>query len=138
MLINAIDDFIKQNQRRMLMSLFQFQLSCLGLVDPNKGIVHYMPHMKVNNWALVDNLENTLICLAMRAMIFGVSALAENYFGATRDCEDSILVRIHRGAGAGVIITNKILLNQRGNLGEIGHIQIDPLGERCHCGNLVV
>ncbi|MEJ1528668.1 ROK family protein, partial [Escherichia coli] len=30
---------------------------------------------------------------------------------------------------------NKILLNQRGNLGEIGHIQIDPLGERCHCGN---
>ncbi|WP_323159490.1 ROK family protein, partial [Pseudomonas marginalis] len=52
-----------------------------------------------------------------------------------RDSADSLLVRIHRGTGAGVIINNEILLNQRGNLGEIGHIQIDPLGEPCHCGN---
>lgn len=134
LLINAIDDFIKQNQRR-INELISISIILPGLVDPNKGIVHYMPHMKVNNWALVDNLEKhfDLPCYAghdIRSL-----ALAENYFGATRDCEDSILVRIHRGAGAGVIINNKILLNQRGNLGEIGHIQIDPLGERCHCGN---
>ncbi|MBG2890425.1 ROK family transcriptional regulator [Proteus mirabilis] len=134
LLINAIDDFIKQNQRG-INELISISIILPGLVDPNKGIVHYMPHMKVNNWALVDNLEKhfDLPCYAghdIRSL-----ALAENYFGATRDCEDSILVRIHRGAGAGVIINNKILLNQRGNLGEIGHIQIDPLGERCHCGN---
>lgn len=42
---------------------------------------------------------------------------------------------VFTGAGAGIIINNQILLNRRGNLGEIGHIQIDPLGERCHCGN---
>ncbi|WP_163455084.1 ROK family protein, partial [Escherichia coli] len=47
----------------------------------------------------------------------------------------SLLVRIHRGAGAGLVIDNEILLNHRGNLGEIGHIQVDPLGDLCHCGN---
>ena len=30
-------------------------------------------------------------------------ALAEHYFGASQDCEDSILVRVHRGTGAGII-----------------------------------
>ena len=29
-------------------------------------------------------------------------ALAEHYFGASQDCEDSILVRVHRGTGAGI------------------------------------
>jgi N-acetylglucosamine repressor len=61
--------------------------------------------------------------------------LAEHYFGATRDCEDSILVRLHRGTGAGIIVNGQIFLGNNGNVGEIGHIQIDPLGERCHCGN---
>ena len=56
LLINAIDDFIKQNQRR-INELISISIILPGLVDPNKGIVHYMPHMKVNNWALVDNLE---------------------------------------------------------------------------------
>lgn len=133
-LITIIDDFIKQNQRR-IHELISISVILPGLVDPDKGIIRYMPHMKVNHWTLVDNLQKyfKLPCYAghdIRSL-----ALAEHYFGATQDCEDSLLVRIHRGAGAGVIINNKILLNQRGNLGEIGHIQINPLGERCHCGN---
>lgn len=37
-------------------------------------------------------------------------ALAEHYFGASQDCEDSILVRVHRGTGAGIISNGRILL----------------------------
>ena len=51
------------------------------------------------------------------------------------DCEDSILVRVHRGTGAGIISNGRIFIGRNGNVGEIGHIQVDPLGERCHCGN---
>ena len=62
-------------------------------------------------------------------------ALAEHYFGASQDCEDSILVRVHRGTGAGIISNGRIFIGRNGNVGEIGHIQVEPLGERCHCGN---
>lgn len=54
---------------------------------------------------------------------------------AQADCEDSILVRVHRGTGAGIISNGRIFIGRNGNVGEIGHIQVDPLGERCHCGN---
>ena len=37
---------------------------------------------------------------------------------------------------ARVIISNgRIFIGRNGNVGEIGHIQVEPLGERCHCGN---
>ena len=62
-------------------------------------------------------------------------ALAESYFGSTQDVDDSILIRVHRGVGSGVIINQQLLTNHNQTACEVGHIQIDALGERCHCGN---
>ncbi len=50
------------------------------------------------------------------------------------------LRRLHSGARApryrgGIISNGRIFIGRNGNVGEIGHIQVDPLGERCHCGN---
>ncbi|KLU14838.1 MULTISPECIES: DNA-binding transcriptional regulator NagC [Xenorhabdus] len=133
-IIYAIESFIDKNQRR-IRELIAISIILPGLVDPEQGIIRYMPHITVDNWSLVKNLKEHFNTPCFIGHDIRSLALAENYFGATRDCEDSILVRIHRGTGAGVIVNNNILLNKRGNLGEIGHIQIDPLGERCHCGN---
>ena len=55
---------LNKNQRR-INELISISTILPGLVDPNKGIVHYMPHMKVNNWALVDNLEKLLWILPL-------------------------------------------------------------------------
>uniref|UniRef100_UPI0020C2CC9A ROK family protein n=1 Tax=Salmonella enterica TaxID=28901 RepID=UPI0020C2CC9A len=57
------------------------------------------------------------------------------YFGASQDCVDWILVRVHRGTGAGIISIGRIFIGRNGYVGEIGHIQVEPLGERFHCGN---
>ncbi|KPD02150.1 DNA-binding transcriptional regulator NagC [Moellerella wisconsensis] len=133
-LIAALEEFISHYQRR-IKELIAISVILPGLVNPDNGIIYYMPHIKVNNWHLVDNLQHHFKVTCYVGHDIRSLALAENYFGATRDSADSLLVRIHRGTGAGVIINNEILLNQRGNLGEIGHIQIDPLGEPCHCGN---
>ncbi|WP_340620728.1 DNA-binding transcriptional regulator NagC [Xenorhabdus siamensis] len=133
-IICAIENFIAKNQRR-IRELIAISIILPGLVDPDNGIVRYMPHIKVSNWPLVQNLRKHFNISCFTGHDIRSLALAEHYFGATRNCEDSLLVRVHRGTGAGVIVNNNILLNKRGNLGEIGHIQIDPLGERCHCGN---
>lgn len=133
-LFYAIEQFLASYQRK-LHELIAIAVILPGLVDPALGVVHYMPHITVNKWALVDGLQRRFNVTSFVGHDIRSLALAEHYFGATRDCEDSILVRLHRGTGAGIIVNGQIFLGNNGNVGEIGHIQIDPLGERCHCGN---
>ncbi|MBW7982613.1 DNA-binding transcriptional regulator NagC [Enterobacillus tribolii] len=133
-LLTAIDHFIQVNQRK-IRELIAIAVVLPGLVDPDLGIVRYMPHINVNNWPLVEVMEARFRVTSFVGHDIRSLALAEHYFGATRDCEDSLLVRLHRGTGAGIIVNGNTFLGRNGNVGEIGHIQIDPLGERCHCGN---
>lgn len=133
-LFNAITQFIANYQHK-LRELIAIAVILPGLVYSAVGVVRYMPHIDINNWTLVENLQQRFNVTSFVGHDIRSLALAEHYFGATRDCEDSILVRLHRGTGAGIIVNGQIFLGNNGNLGEIGHIQIDPLGERCHCGN---
>ncbi|ACS84917.1 DNA-binding transcriptional regulator NagC [Musicola paradisiaca] len=133
-LFNAIRQFTDTHQRR-IRELIAISVVLPGLVDPNAGVVRYMPHIPVDNWPLVERLQSQFNVYSFVGHDIRSLALAEHYFGATRDCQDSILVRVHRGVGAGVLVNGGIFLGSNGNVGEIGHIQIDPLGDRCHCGN---
>jgi N-acetylglucosamine repressor len=133
-LISAIEQFINQNQRK-IRELIAIAIILPGLVDPQHGIVSYMPHIQVSNWHLVDIVTHHFNITCFVGHDIRSLALAEHYFGATQHCQDSILVRLHRGTGAGIIVNGQIFLGSNGNVGEIGHIQVDPLGERCHCGN---
>ena len=135
---NALFDIIaqfKELYQRKLRELIAIAVILPGLVDPDKGVIRYMPHITVSHWPLVANLKKRFSVTSFVGHDIRSLALAEHYFGASRDCADSILVRVHRGTGAGIITNGHIFLGSNGNVGEIGHIQVDPLGERCHCGN---
>lgn len=106
-----------------------------GLINPQQGRVIYTAFGKLSNTALVDILESrfnipTYIGNHTRAL-----ALAEHYFGATKNCQDSIVISIHHGVGSGIIVHGQELLGANFNIGEIGHIQVNPNGTQCHCGN---
>jgi len=133
-LFTSIAHFIELNQRK-IRELIAISVILPGLVDPHSGVVRYMPHITVNQWPLVENLQKRFHLTAFVGHDIRSLALAEHYFGATHDCDDSILVRLHRGTGAGILVNGQIFLGSNGNVGEIGHIQVDPLGERCYCGN---
>jgi N-acetylglucosamine repressor len=133
-LIRIIDNFIKTQQTKII-ELVAISVVMPGLVDPENGIVTYMPHMKVDNWQLLDAIKNHFDITTFIGHDIRSLALAEHYFGETKNCDDSLLIRIHRGVGAGIIINGQVFLGKKRNVGEIGHIQVDPLGKRCHCGN---
>lgn len=105
-----------------------------GLVDPESGVIRYMPHIAVENWGWSGRWRNASTLPALLATISAARRWPSTIL-AQADCEDSILVRVHRGTGAGIISNGRIFIGRNGNVGEIGHIQVDPLGERCHCGN---
>ncbi len=133
-LLKAITHFLDTHQRR-IRELIAIAVILPGLVDPESGVVRYMPHINVHDWPLVSSLTDRFKVTCFVGHDIRSLALAEHYFGATKDCEDSILVRVHRGTGAGILSNGQIFIGRNGNVGEIGHIQVDPLGERCHCGN---
>lgn len=133
-LFTIIEHFIAEN-KNVIRELIAISVILPGLVDPENGKVRYMPHIAVDQWPLVEALNKTFKLASFVGHDIRSLALAEYYFGAGSDCSDSLLVRIHRGAGAGVIINENIFVGRNGNAVEIGHIQVDPLGEQCACGH---
>jgi len=134
LLISEIDSFIKKQQKQTG-KISAIAISLSGLINPKKGVVLYTPYHPLVNFPLVEKIEQhfqlpTFIGNHTRSL-----ALAEHYFGASKECLDSILISIHHGVGSGIIIEGKALLGQNFNIGEIGHIQANPAGRRCHCGN---
>jgi transcriptional regulator of PTS gene len=107
-----------------------------GLVNSEKGIVLQMPHYNVNNLALGPEIYKATGLPVFIANDTRAWALAEKLFGHSQDVDNSILISIHHGLGAGIILDGRVLQGRNGNIGELGHIQIDRNGKRCHCGNI--
>ena len=63
-----------------------------------------------------------------------LGALAERWWGAGRDVDDFVYVKVATGVGAGLIVRKEIYRGATGVAGEIGHLAIDPKGEPCVCG----
>ncbi len=64
-----------------------------------------------------------------------LGALAESTLGAARAYRDSVYVRASYGVGAGLVVDGRVHRGFAGTAGEIGHVQVDPGGAICRCGN---
>lgn len=133
-LSQLIQIFITRNQDT-IKQLIAIGITLPGLVNPETGVVEYMPNTDIDKLALADVIRDTFDTQCFVGNDVRGLALAEHYFGASKDCHDSILVSVHRGTGAGIIVNGKVFLGHNRNVGEIGHIQIDPIGDKCQCGN---
>jgi predicted NBD/HSP70 family sugar kinase len=63
-----------------------------------------------------------------------LGALAENWWGAGKDVNDLIYIKISNGIGAGYIFGGKLYRGAKGIAGEMSHMSIDPNGRLCGCG----
>lgn len=64
-----------------------------------------------------------------------LGALAEFWWGAGVGASELTYVKVGAGVGAGHIIRGELYRGKTGHAGEIGHVQIDPAGPTCVCGN---
>ncbi|HDY7693507.1 TPA: ROK family protein [Vibrio vulnificus] len=133
-LTTLLKDFISRSQDK-IEQLIAIGITLPGLVNPTTGVVEYMPNTDIDKLALGEIIREKFGIECFVGNDVRGMALAEHYFGASQDCQDSILVSVHRGTGAGIIVNGQVFLGFNRNVGEIGHIQIDPLGEQCQCGN---
>jgi predicted NBD/HSP70 family sugar kinase/biotin operon repressor len=64
-----------------------------------------------------------------------LGALAEASFGAGRGLKDILYVMVGAGVGAGLVLDGRVYRGAGGLAGEIGHVQVNPEGAVCRCGN---
>jgi predicted NBD/HSP70 family sugar kinase len=64
-----------------------------------------------------------------------LGALGEVTYGAGRGLSDVIYVRLTSGIGSGLILGGRLHHGANGFAGELGHVQVQPEGVVCRCGN---
>ncbi|PJC88153.1 transcriptional regulator [Vibrio sp. HA2012] len=133
-LLHEIDEFF-QTYAEQLDRVTSIAITVPGLVNSEQGIVLQMPHYNVKNLPLGPEIYKATGLPVFIANDTRAWALAEKLFGNSQQNDNSALISIHHGVGAGIILDGRVLQGRHGNIGELGHIQIDPQGKRCQCGN---
>lgn len=64
-----------------------------------------------------------------------LGALAEVRTGAARGASDVVYLMLSSGVGGGLVLNGALFTGHGGMTGELGHVQVDPDGATCRCGN---
>jgi glucokinase-like ROK family protein len=107
-----------------------------GPIDPRTGTVGSATILP--GWAGKSPREMLSERLALPVEVdndANLGALAEISVGAGRGLNDVVYVRLGSGVGAGLVIGGQIHHGTTGLAGEIGHVQVNPDGVVCRCGN---
>ncbi|MFI7046391.1 ROK family transcriptional regulator [Streptosporangium sandarakinum] len=107
-----------------------------GLVGTD-GVVRVAPNLGWRDADLCGDLAKALRDPGFPVQVdndANLAALAEHRFGPWAGAADLVYLTGGIGVGAGVILDGRLRRGGRGYGGEIGHIQLDPLGAECRCG----
>lgn len=65
-----------------------------------------------------------------------IMAVGERHGGVAHSVDDFLFIKIGTGIGCGIYLNGAVYRGTDGCAGDIGHIQVDPNGPMCSCGNL--
>ncbi|WP_084961630.1 ROK family protein [Thermoactinospora rubra] len=109
-------------------------IGCAGPLDVAAGTVSPVNIASWRDFPLRDHVRELTglpTVLAGDAQCF---ALGEHWLGAGRGSAALLGVVVSTGIGGGLVIDGVPLLGPSGNAGHVGHMSVDPYGERCPCG----
>ena len=102
-----------------------------GVVD-SAGTVVDAPNLAWTDTPLATRLAEAFGLPVFIANDANAAVLGEHTFGASGD-GGLMVLRVGTGVGAGLVLGGSLLHGHLGAAGEIGHVVVDPDGERCAC-----
>jgi glucokinase len=107
-----------------------------GRILSREGRIAFSPNLPVfNDFLLVARLQPLIpwpVFLENDANLF---ALGEHWLGAGVGHQNLLGITLGTGVGGGLILGGRLWQGFEGCAAEIGHITIEPDGQKCHCGN---
>jgi glucokinase len=107
-----------------------------AVIDAKAGATLVAPNLP-GEWhglAVVEPLQDELGVPVMLCNDGRALTNAEWLLGAARGCRDAVVLALGTGVGGGIVSDGRIIRGPRGRAGELGHIPVEPTGERCGCG----
>ena len=107
-------------------------LGIAGLIDRKKGRIFISPNLQaVEGIEIVEIMKRKFKIPVFIENDANVAALGEKVSGAGKSFDNFVLLTLGTGIGGGIIYHGELL-----NIAaEIGHMSINPEGEKCPCGN---
>jgi N-acetylglucosamine repressor len=110
-------------------------VSVAGLVDARKGF-NFTYRSLNQNESFGAFLENYFKFPVYVINDTKATTLGEHRFGLAQGKDHVLAIYIDWGVGLGVILNGEVFQGASGFAGELGHIQVVPNGELCHCGKV--
>ncbi|MFE4959124.1 ROK family protein [Streptomyces sp. NPDC056653] len=88
-----------------------------------------------NGFPVREAMSQELGCPVLVDNDVNLMALGEQQAGVARSVRDFLCVKLGTGIGCGIVVGGEVHRGVTGSAGDIGHIQVDPDGPRCACGN---
>jgi predicted NBD/HSP70 family sugar kinase len=105
-----------------------------GLMDSARGMVVRSVAFDWQHLPLGEILEQRYSQPVHLANDCNAAAMAEYTFGSHRHVANLVVIKVGRGAGAGLMINNRLYQGDSSGAGEIGHMVVVDGGELCKCG----
>jgi glucokinase len=139
-LISAITHAVEQTIQKHHISnrnILGIGLGLPGPIDPQKGLVHFLPNIPGwNEVYLKTILEKRLKLPVFIDNDAKIMCLAEYKIGAARGFKNALCVTLGTGVGGGLILQGQLYRGEKNAAGEIGHLPINEKGRRCNCGGI--
>ncbi|WP_433430194.1 ROK family protein [Nonomuraea sp. CA-141351] len=110
-----------------------------GLVNAASGVVTFAPNLDWHDLPLADRLSDALGPVRVPVTVdndANLAALAEHASGVAAGTPDLVYLTGEVGVGGGIVAGGRLLRGADGFSGEVGHLPVDPYGERCGCGRI--
>ncbi|MCL4458502.1 MAG: ROK family protein [Chloroflexi bacterium] len=110
-------------------------VGAMGIVDPEKGTIKIMPEIGWQEVPIRQELERTLSLPVVVDNSVRTMALAEAWFGRSRDVGNLLMIFVGASIESGLIIDRQIYRGTTYAAGQIGHLILQENGPPCPYGH---
>src|SRR5579864_1814375 len=114
-------------------------VGCKGIIHPQTsrvevlpGTLHYLEGQVLSEILAPVLPASTVIAADNDAR---VALCGEIAWGAARERRNALMLTLGTGVGGGILADGRVLRGATGAAGHIGHLNVDPDGPFCMCGN---
>lgn len=135
-LLDTVDCEVRRLKRKRRPKTLGVGVCVPGLVDTTDERVIESPNVPVLNGRQVASdlrRRTKLPCTLVETM--SAIFFAERIRGQAVDIDDFAIVNYRGGLGLAIASGGRLVRGSFGMAGELGHVIVDPGGERCGCGN---
>jgi len=110
-------------------------IGAAGDIDQNRGIVRFSPNLSWKNVPIVRLIKKKFNMRFVLDNDANAAAWATYILETGRKAKNLLCITLGTGVGGGFILDGRIYHGASGSAGEIGHITLNPQGQKCKCGN---